>query len=192
MNGATIRKMKKKKEMEQIGGKMNDLGRLQGVHGASKLRLAVLLFCAFIFFSIFGFHLCYLLLSSSYKFDLNDTILVAILTLPPGIFFVWVFIRFFREKLSIYESGLCFFDGRMREIVKWDEIECVYEYIININGIDHYHYSIRTKDYQELKFRPLLRNNEQIGERLKFEAEKRNVSVIWGTIETNPLSAIPK
>ena len=95
------------------------------------------------------------------------------------------------EELCLYENGLTYSNGEITQTVKWDEIHSVYEFAFRTVVT----YSITTKDDQDLIFEGHFKNIKQIGERLKYEAEIRNLPIIWGVASdyrSNLLSVIPK
>lgn len=191
---------------------MNNLGNVQSIYKSSRLVQFAGLFTAAFFFLIFGIMAYGYFFSSDLRsnpdviYKSNPNVMITVITvmffiLVPlllGLLFVWIFIRTFNDKLVIYENGLCFTHRKNSETVFWDEIESVYEYIRTVvsRGIktDHYFYAVRTKDYREIIFSPHLKNNKQVGERLKLEAEKRKIPIIWGMInETqHQVSPIPR
>ena len=171
---------------------MNDLGNLQSVHKSSKLFQFYMVFCAFVFFGLAV--LVIFIFSLSKADDLQNIVaigLVAMVLILIGIAMIWFAFRRKNEELCLYENGLTYSNGEITQTVKWDEIHSVYEFAFRTVVT----YSITTKDDQDLIFEGHFKNIKQIGERLKYEAEIRNLPIIWGVASdyrSNLLSVIPK
>jgi hypothetical protein len=185
--------------------KMHDLGKLQSIHQPSKAKQLLALLAAIISFG-FATLLGWAVYDDLVRRGNPDRNLVLIfgggmaaICGSFGILLVVALYRTRKQKLCLYENGLTYADGKTNQSVRWDQIDSVYERIFrtSVNGIPsarNFTYSILTKNDQILMFVNLSRIQE-IGQRLKDEANKRNLPTTdgyAGDYQNKFLSVFPK
>ncbi len=157
-------------------GQTIELGQLQSVHRSSRFKQIVIfvvgLGCLAI--SIFGFASWFYVTPG--KSDPGIIIFVGLLFLAIALLCFWGLKRTREDEVCFYEKGLSFTTSEGTQVVRWDQVGSFFEHSFQRSVT----YSVLTKEDEPVTFRSHLTGITQIGERLKTEAEKRDMPINLG------------